>query len=168
MPDRAVSGAAFVFGKLPAHGDFVARGLSVEAREAWDAWLAQEMADAKAAHGATFAERFVAAPVWRFVGTEAVGALAPSADSVGRHFPIVAGVAAGAAAVCEDRLYDALVEGWTADQLHLALTTTEGPAGDVGKPMWWTLGNERFAEAQMDGERPHGLITTMLTAVEAA
>ena len=57
---------AFLFGKMPSHGDFVARGLAAEERDSLDAWLSAELADARAALGERFEERFDSAPPWRF------------------------------------------------------------------------------------------------------
>jgi type VI secretion system protein ImpM len=74
-----------LFGKLPAHGDFVRRNLPRSFVAPWDAWLS---------------EGVLAAPdavweVWRFHlapglcgPAAATGVVAPSADSVGRRFPL--------------------------------------------------------------------------------
>lgn len=156
--------SAYVFGKLPAHGDFVARGLSPDEQARWDDWLSHEIDDARAQLGTAFSQRFDCAPVWRFVEAQGAGAMAPSVDSVGRRFPIVAGVrqaAAAAAALCEERIYDALVEGWTADRLHAALPDQAAAAPALASA-WWTEGNDAFSAARLDGERPRGLMMAML------
>ena len=64
LPGKAVT--AMVFGKLPAHGDFVARGIAPDVQAEIDSWLAQEMARARTVHGAAFERLFDHAPVWRF------------------------------------------------------------------------------------------------------
>ena len=78
-------GAVFVFGKLPAHGDFVSRGLSDAAREAWDSWATAALErlrdghpDFEDAHDAAAPWRFVAGPSTLGPGWRA-GALAASA-----------------------------------------------------------------------------------------
>ena len=88
-----------LFGKLPCHGDFVARGLDPEARLAWDAWASTGLTRAQEAMAESFEDAHDAAPPWRFIGRpqgfgEAwmVGALAPSMDAAGRRFVIMLGV----------------------------------------------------------------------------
>jgi len=83
-----VSGGARIFGKLPAHGDFVARGIGAAEREALDAWLSGEMLAARAALGGDFEERYDRAPPWRFAGPDGAGVLVASVDGVGRRFPL--------------------------------------------------------------------------------
>ncbi|MGA0603152.1 type VI secretion system-associated protein TagF [Caulobacter sp. KR2-114] len=128
------SAAAFVFGKLPTHGDFVGRGLSAPAREAWDAWAGPRLDVAREQLGDGFEAAHEAAPPWRFALPPAddrpgwqAGALAPSIDRVGRRFLIVVGAAApaplpavGVAAAMEGLIYDALAQDWTVDTLHAA------------------------------------------------
>ena len=88
-----------LFGKLPRHGDFVARGLDSAARQAWDDWASTGLLRARAAMADSFEDAHDAAPPWRFIGRpqgfgEAwmVGALAPSMDAAGRRFVIMLGV----------------------------------------------------------------------------
>lgn len=94
-----------LIGKLPAHGDFVRRGdLPASFCAAWDAWLQDGIAAARAAIGE---ERWLrvwdTAPAWRFAlpggacGPDAAaGVLVPSRDSVGRRWPLtLAAVQAG-------------------------------------------------------------------------
>ncbi len=156
-----------MFGKLPAHGDFVTRGLDPLAAAAWDQWLAAEMELARAAHGPAFDDRYEAAPVWRFAHDAQAGALALSVDSVGRRFPLVV-AGGGDSAACEDLLYDALGDAWTVDQLHAAAAALPGDAAEPGPAQWWTPGNAAFPERALSGERPFGLIRTMLEPREMA
>lgn len=177
MPDQVV--AAFVFGKLPTHGDFVVRGLETARRERWDAWLATEIAQAQAAFGEDFARRYEAAPVWRFAIEEedgwSTGALAASVDSVGRRFPLVAGVTGTAAqdvaAQCENLLYDALCDGWDADRLHSRLMAIDaGATGDADNapiPGWRTASNAAHAPANVAGNFPARLFVAMLEPIGA-
>ena len=88
-----------LFGKLPSHGDFVARGLAAPAQAAWDGWLSEGVAAARQALGERFDEAYEAAPPWRFVGGPGAfgdgwraGAFAASVDAVGRRFPILIAV----------------------------------------------------------------------------
>jgi type VI secretion system protein ImpM len=79
------------FGKLPARGDFVRAGLPRDFVSQWDEWLSGVLPAALEATG----DRWLQAPVWRFClapglcGADAVtGLLLPSADRVGRLFPL--------------------------------------------------------------------------------
>ncbi|MBP0466768.1 type VI secretion system-associated protein TagF [Roseomonas sp. PWR1] len=93
MPDaRPLTG---LFGKVPAHGDFVRRGLPSSFVGPWDSWLQDAVAAARDALGPRWAEAWDAAPPWRFAlpagacGPDAVaGVMLPSEDTVGRRFPI--------------------------------------------------------------------------------
>lgn len=84
-----------LFGKVPAHGDFVRRGLPTSFVGPWDSWLQEGMAAARERFGPRWAELWDGAPPWRFAlpagacGPDAVaGVLLPSEDMVGRRFPI--------------------------------------------------------------------------------
>lgn len=155
----------WLFGKLPSHGDFIARGLDAEARAAWDAWLSDGLAGARAALGEGFDAAYEAAPPWRFVlGPGALGdswragAMTPSVDAVGRRFPVVmavdgltaeeaAGRGAGLAAAMDDAIRDAFAQGLTADA---ALEAAQARAATVepGEPLtagWWTEGGDRLS-----------------------
>jgi len=83
------------FGKMPHVGDFVSRRLPDDFIHAWDDWLQSGMARARADLGAAWLARYLVAPVRRFwlapglLGdTGWAGALMPSVDGVGRHFPL--------------------------------------------------------------------------------
>lgn len=162
---------AVVFGKLPAHGDFVSRGLTPNDAERWDSWIAGEILTQRTVLGEAFEDRFDHAPVWRFAvphgGERLVGAMAPSADSVGRRFVIVAGRTGASpafAGACEDLIYQAFGENWTAPQLHAAVEDCDvGDANDAAPAEWWTIGNDRFPEASRSGAMPEGLLALMLT-----
>ena len=125
---------AWVFGKLPAHGDFVARGMTAEARAALDTWLSASLVDARAAYGADFAERFDAALPWRAEGDGVAGAIAASQDAVGRCFPLLmlADSTALDPAACVDLLRSAIMEGWDVDRLAMA---AQRPGGAVQRWM---------------------------------
>ncbi len=172
MPDDAVT--AQIFGKLPTHGDFVARGLSAARRETLDAWLSGSLGRAQSRFGAAFDELYDTAPPWRFAVADGPawlgGTLSPSVDAAGRRFPLLvarpaatdAG-AAGAAAQCEDMIYAAFAGGWTVDRLHAALTDLAAPA-DGTRRGWWT-GDD---DARTGDDWPTEVMTLMLTQDDAA
>jgi type VI secretion system protein ImpM len=147
-----------LFGKLPAHGDFVRRGLPAEFLKPWDEWLQAALPAARAALGEAWEAAWAAAPAWRFVlpagacGPEPVaGVLLPSEDAVGRRFPLT--LAAVGTARAGEGWFDALAAlgeaartlGTDAEALAAALP----PPGDDDsqdpfpeRPLegWWTRG----------------------------
>ena len=181
----------FLFGKLPAHGDFVWRGLTPEAHELWDAWASSEIEAAttglgdrfETAHDQAMPCRFVAgpgdlAPGWR------AGALAPSIDSAGRRFLVVVGfegLAASEAMVlgaaiadrCEGVLRRALIEPLSADDAIESLAAVTPCAGEIAaanalgvesaaEGVWWRAGDSAIHNGAAP---PVGLMTTALNAV---
>ena len=164
-----IAGEPFLFGKLPAHGDFVARGLTEAGRQAWDDWATAALEQLRAV-SPSFEDAHDAAAPWRFVaGPSAlgdgwrIGALAASIDSAGRRFVLVAGLqgcAAGQAAAAgmtlaaliEDVLYRALAERLAADaaiEAVRAVAASAGEAADLaaalapapsGPGAWWSPG----------------------------
>ena len=132
-----MSGGVGLFGKLPAHGDFVRRNLPRDFIAAWDAWLSEGIL---ALDGALVPE------AWRFrlaageCGAAAVaGVVMPSEDMVGRRFPltlaaILAPDAADPAAEWFDAL-EALPPDGTADDL-LALLPAVIPGGACPHGLW--------------------------------
>ncbi len=102
MPDAQpeLSGAPLalgIYGKMPAHGDFVRRGLPSSFVTPWDAWLSAGVAAARDQLEEGFAAVWDEAPAWRFslpagvCGPDAVvGVMLPSEDTVGRRFPLTA------------------------------------------------------------------------------
>jgi len=141
---------AMIFGKLPFHGDFVARGIGGEDRATLDDWLSQSMAEAHDRLGESFSEAFDMASPWLFAwndeGTWTAGALAPSVDSAGRRFPIIAGLrgldkplAPAAAEQCEEALFDAVSNRWSADQLEARIISVDlAPATSQVEQGWWS------------------------------
>lgn len=167
--------SVFAFGKLPAHGDFVARGLTAGQRQAWDGWATEGLQAARRELGEQFEARHDAAPPWRFAfgpGPFAdawlAGALTPSIDRSGRRFIIVAG-AQGAgplnpdgaggrvAAAVEAAIYRTFETGGDIDGLVASagdvlrqLTPDEAPA-PTGR--FWTLEPPRSMEADQPPAR---------------
>lgn len=143
---------ALVFGKLPAHGDFVARGVTAERRETLDAWLSASLVGARDLYGAEFDERFDRAAPWLCEGDRVAGAITPSQDSAGRRFPLLLLCEGSDAARCEELLYAAIGEGWTIDRL----ATEAGPAPNGSVSRWWN-GDRTKAD-----DLPADLLTAML------
>ncbi len=91
MNDIATIG---LFGKLPAHGDFVHRNLPTEFINTWDEWLQHFVAGSQEQIGTDWLDVYLTSPIWRFVFSPGVidsaawaGILMPSVDRVGRYFP---------------------------------------------------------------------------------
>jgi type VI secretion system protein ImpM len=83
------------YGKIPRSGDFIVRRLPASFREPWDRWLQSAMAGSRERLGEGWREAYLSMPIWRFaLAPGAVspqgwaGLMMPSADSVGRHFPL--------------------------------------------------------------------------------
>jgi type VI secretion system protein ImpM len=172
----ASASGAFVFGKLPAHGDFVARGLSASAHDTWDLFLSASLAEARSSFGETFEARYDGAPAWRFALPDATGAIAPSVDRAGRRFPLMLGrmptdaaESAELAAACEDILYRALGEGMTVDHVWEAVCALEAAPSDETVPLgWWIDGGADAGITPLHDPRPHDLLTKMLSVTETA
>jgi type VI secretion system protein ImpM len=135
------------FGKLRSHGDFVSRRLPPAMQSAFDGWLQASLVRSRAALGADWTPTWASSPLWRFVlapglcGTRAwCGIMMPSADRVGRCFPLV--LAAGlddvpSLADCltghaawfarlEDLALSSLDEGFSMDAFDTALQALDG------------------------------------------
>lgn len=97
---------AWLFGKMPAHGDFVSRGIDDESVAAGDTVLTEAMAMAAHRWDADWEDVYVETPVWRFMATPGVfgplwtaGVFLASVDAVGRQYPLVAGFASSTLAL---------------------------------------------------------------------
>lgn len=169
---------AIVIGKLPFHGDFVARGVAGAERRELDAWLAASTAAARDEFGEKFEEAFDTAPPWRFAwrGEQwTAGALVPSIDSAGRRFPLLvarSGLAhadvSGAAMLCEEAASEAISRGWSADELLRASEAAEiEPAASLAAEGWW---NEDLGDAgpRLNDRLPPGILSHMLASVAGA
>lgn len=123
------------FGKLPSHGDFIRWGLSRTFVSAWDAWLqtvwSSSADEAPIAHPARRSCRFFLGS--GLCGPSAVsGVLLPSADKVGRRFPLLVAVEGSHAdAILLDEFErvgrDAISEGFTRDELAARLQQLQLP-----------------------------------------
>ena len=83
-----------LFGKLPAHGDFVQRNLSSGFINSWDEWLQHFIAGTQEQLGENWLNIYLTSPIWRFVFSSGVideniwaGVMMPSVDRVGRYYP---------------------------------------------------------------------------------
>lgn len=148
-----------LFGKLPAHGDFVRRALPRSFVEPWDAWLSQGMEAARAALGEGWEAAWDAAPPWRFrlapgaCGPHAaMGVLVTSTDLVGRRFPLTVVAVLPAAALpppapwfaaLEEAALAARAGGLDADALLARLPPAPEDDPDAtldGRSLFWTEG----------------------------
>jgi len=96
VPDGRGQSAIGLFGKLPAVGDFIGRGLGHAQRAAIDAWLSEGLLELQAS-SAQWLDSYLVSPVWqcvlpagRLCESAIAGTLMPSVDRVGRYFPLMA------------------------------------------------------------------------------
>ncbi len=170
-----------LFGKLPSHGDFIARGLTAGERDALDRWLSDDIDEARTLLAEAFDDLYDRAPPWFFLQGEGdfgdAGVLAPSIDRAGRRFPVylaLLGIGEGrreaAARWCEEMLHRAFAGGWDAD-----LLAAQTAAFDIGVPPcrtdrtvpgWWSDGGEGFPPGALAGRLPVRLLMQMLQAEE--
>ncbi|MFL0809051.1 MAG: type VI secretion system-associated protein TagF [Agarilytica sp.] len=83
-----------LFGKLPAHGDFIYRDLPSGFINVWDEWLQGYVGSSREQLGDGWLDLYLTSPIWRFAFSEGVidqnawaGIMLPSVDRVGRYFP---------------------------------------------------------------------------------
>jgi type VI secretion system protein ImpM len=169
---------AWLFGKLPTHGDFIARGLNPARRDELDLWLSNEMVQAREVFGLRFEDAYDAATPWLLRARDDAGhwqgaAICPSVDAAGRRFPIIAGAGAGDAAAAtglaigaEQAIYRAFEHGLSADGLY-PLLANDNVAATLAPEVplaegWWRDGNERVGPDHLAGFAPTGLVTRML------
>lgn len=88
-----------LFGKVPAHGDFISRQLPGDFLKVWDEWLQCVVAGSKERLGDGWLDIYLTSSIWRFAlrpgvvdGNAWAGVLVPSVDSVGRYFPLTLAV----------------------------------------------------------------------------
>ncbi len=175
LGDTLRPAGAWLFGKIPAHGDFISRGLDQATHILLDDWLSVEVARARERF-ADFDVRYVQAPPWYFVDCDAAGAwsggaLCLSVDKVGRRFPIlVAAPAIGSDTAHEvalaalELVFTTFSEGWDADQLALALGSVVADRGSGPLPTQsvWAIEADDGTRIEMTGRFPDGLIERML------
>lgn len=182
--------APFIFGKLPAHGDFVARGLDAGVQQAWDDWASREIEAAREALGEAFEAAHDAAPPWGFIAGPGPlgegwrwGAVAASVDSAGRRFLVVAGFdgleAAEAAflglhgvAEAEAAIRAMLLQGLGADagldQLLVPAAMREAAQIFSARPktgVWWSTGG--IVPPVAGDAPPPGLVASAIERIAA-
>jgi type VI secretion system protein ImpM len=143
---------AFLFGKLPALGDFVCRGMTPAQREAWDARCTAALAgvrdevllEATPPHGFLLAPT-ASEPFWQ------LGCAAPSCDRAGRHFLLVLGIVSevgwdgewcALAARLEPCLRAAITHGLDAEAVFSLIgeALASGEAGEIETMRGWRAG----------------------------
>ncbi len=83
-----------LFGKLPQRRDFVTHAMPPALLSPFETFLSKGMGQVRQDLGPAFEADYLVMPAWRFwigpgcFGRAAVGALVPSVDGVGRHFPL--------------------------------------------------------------------------------
>jgi type VI secretion system protein ImpM len=163
---------AMIFGKLPFHGDFVARGISSSERAELDRWLSRSMAEARDHLGERFGDSFDAAAPWLFAWRDerwTAGAMAPSVDSAGRRFPVMAGLrgldkalASAAAEQCEEALFKAVSNCWSVEQLEEQLSTAVvAPTSSEVEEGWWPKEADR---ARLPQRLPRAILRHVIEA----
>lgn len=140
------------FGKLPSHGDFVARRLPPSVRLCFDHWLQGALVQSRVELGEAWLPTWLSSPLWRFVAGAGVcgeqgwaGVMMPSHDRVGRCFPLLLMAGSDGSPSLHDCL--SLHDAWFERLEDLALSTLEGG-----------FALEAFDAALMalDGTRPGG------------
>jgi type VI secretion system protein ImpM len=92
--DQRMSRCGF-YGKLASHGDFMSRRLSPAFLRTWDTWLQESLTRSHERLGQRWQATYLCSPIWRFALASGVcgapawaGVVMPSADRVGRCFPL--------------------------------------------------------------------------------
>jgi type VI secretion system protein ImpM len=174
MPDEVLTPTedhrpvAGLFGKLPATGDFVWRGLPDAFRKQWDFWLTRHVAPLERA-GRSFPSGGL-----RFRlpsgGHLAAGVILPSQDSAGRHFPL------SLLLIAEGDLTPAQIDPWcdaalallpdapTPDALWQVLDALPAPTPEgraTGPMQIWSRGGQPQATEASD---PGAALSVLLRA----
>lgn len=170
VPGSVSAPVAGLFGKLPAHGDFVRRGWADETVEALDRWLSGAIGAARAQRDDEGFEAWMrAAPLWRgYVPPGALGphalhlGVAPSVDRAGRLFPVAVGVAGDAdlawghanvaGEAIDTAIYEALAGQADADATVEAVAASIVPslAGEAPATSAWWLAADGAPEVESE------------------
>lgn len=119
-------------GKVPTHGDFVTRRLSVEFKHGWDQWLEAGITVSREQLGGNWPGVFMNGPLWRFAlspglcGRSAwAGVMLPSVDRVGRYFPLTLAAPVADSFGLMELFGGQAGRDWFADLERLALSSRE-------------------------------------------
>jgi len=126
--------ACSLFGKIPSKRDFIAVHAPRRFLTVWENWVQAGIAASREQLGKDWQEAYLSAPIWRFWlgrdigGAEAVGALMPSVDGVGRYFPLTVFAAAPEGMTIDPPTIDAM-DAWFAsiESSMLAVLETTAP-----------------------------------------
>jgi len=150
-----MAGAA-IFGKLPLHGDFVARGLPAGLRGALDRWLTRHLA--RRAHAPqSWPPGGLRATL--ILGGDSLSALIlPSMDRAGRAFPLACCYLPGLAWEDADGWCDAATPtaraacdgALSADSLQAALAALPAPDIDLPDPGIWATDEPDATDAPVE------------------
>lgn len=128
MTDETFTG---LFGKLPAHGDFIQRTLPTNFVAGWDEWLQHYVAGSQEQIGESWLDYYLTSPIWRFMISEGcidanawIGIMLPSVDRIGRYFPISIITRIPARLCSLEFLLSS--NNWLEDIEEVALTALEG------------------------------------------
>ena len=120
-----------LYGKLPAHGDFVSRNLPSRFINTWDDWLQRFVASTQEQLGGAWLDIYLTSPIWRFAFSTGVldenawaGIMIPSVDRVGRYFPFSIITQLSPSVNCVALISDE--SQWFAGQEELALRALDG------------------------------------------
>jgi type VI secretion system protein ImpM len=84
-----------VYGKYPGKRDFIATNVPRSVLTPLEAWLQGGMASSRESLARAWESAYLVQPIWNFwigasvTGVDCAGALVPSVDRIGRHFPLV-------------------------------------------------------------------------------
>jgi len=147
-----------LYGKVPAVGDFVTRGLPVQFVSAWDDWLSHSLVAAQTQLAGDWPAAFDGGGHWRYAlepgvlgDTAWLGVMAPSRDRVGRRFPLTLAASLPAGSVALERAV--LSEDFYASLEHVLAAARIEPAPS---PDELALSLVPIAAALSAQRAPHG------------
>lgn len=133
---------AGAFGKLPAHGDFLALHLAPDLRSSFDDLLSAGLLAFRQRRGEAWLEVYLTSPLWHFAlgpgvltAQTVVGVMIPSVDAVGRYFPFA--ILTALAHPTPPLRLKLEAGAWFAAAGELALGVLEGRStlGDLGRAL---------------------------------
>ena len=128
LEPEASAAVAGWYGKIPALGDFASRRLPPGFVNWWDAWLQRSLVASRAILRENWQETYLNSPIWRFALLPGVfddkcwiGIMMPSADRVGRYFPLTIALSLDPHPEIVSRVFAA--QNWFAGLEHIALAS---------------------------------------------